>query len=93
MMPLAKLNTTAVTMSQPPHISTLARNRSVRGAARVTHSPPTSATSAAGSNQLIWLPISLPNSRPRPVWPDENPPVPPPGLPLLLVPSSRPIPL
>ena len=92
-MPLAKLKTAAVTTSQPPQRSALARNRSVRGAARVDHSTPASEMNAAGSNQLIWLPISLPNSRPRPVCPEENPPVPPPGLPLLLVPSRRPIPL
>ena len=74
-MPAIRQNTSAVTTVQPPHSSSAARTRSVRGARRVSHSPATSRISAAGSSQEIWPPISALNSRVSPAWPP-NPPMP-----------------
>ncbi len=93
-MPAMKLNVSPVTSSQPPHSSSAARVRSVRGRRRVTTSPAASRISAAGSSQATWPPISLSNSRLQPVWPHMPvpPPPPPPTLPVSL-PVSRPKPL
>ena len=53
-MPLAKLNTTAVTTSQPPHRISAARSGSVRGARRVSDADRrTRQTTAAGSSQAM----------------------------------------
>ena len=62
-MPAMKLNVSAVTTSQAPQSTSPARTRSVRACRRVNHSPATSSTSAAGSSQAIWPPISASNSR------------------------------
>jgi hypothetical protein len=52
-MPLAKLKTTAVTTSQPPHSSSAARVTSVRGARRVITRPAMIAMTAAGTSQAM----------------------------------------
>ena len=88
-MPFMKLNVAAVTSSQPPHSSSAARSRSVRGARPATHRPAISSTRAAGSSQATWPPISAPNNRVRPVAPQ---PFIPPTLPVSS-PVSRPNPL
>ncbi len=96
-----KLNTAAVTSSQPPHSSAAARVRSVRAEPRLIHSRAASPISAAGSSQLIWPPMSLANSLVRPVEPpNAAPPPPPPPPPVrpkptepVSFPVSRPKPL
>ena len=65
-MPLAKLNTTAVTASQPPHRINAARVGSVRGARLVMTNPAARQITAAGSNHAMSRPIVLPNSLPQP---------------------------
>ena len=60
-----KLNVAAVTTSHPPQSTRLARTGSVRAARRVNHSPATSSSSAVGSSQPIWPPISSLSSRPE----------------------------
>ena len=65
-MPLAKLNTTAVTASQPPQTISAARVGSVRGARRVMIRPATTQITAAGSSHAMSEPIPVPNSRPQP---------------------------
>ena len=89
-----KLKVRPVTSSQPPQISSAAR-RSVRGARRGDQNPPASRSSAAGSSQAIWPPISLANSRGRPVAPHMPPlpPAPPPPTLPVSSPVSRPRPL
>ena len=53
-MPLAKLNTTAVTTSQPPHMISAARVGSVRGARLVMHERPAPRQiTAAGSSHAM----------------------------------------
>ena len=52
--------------------------RSVRGDRQDIHSRAIKAISAAGSSQLIWLPMSELNSRVIPVAPPNNDPPPPP---------------
>ena len=65
-MPFMKLNTTAVTASQPPHRIRAARVGSVRGACRVITKPATTQITAAGSSHEISAPIPDPNNRPQP---------------------------
>ena len=88
--------TTPVTSVQPPHSSSAARSRSVRGACIVTASPATSSTSAAGNSQDASSAISPVNRRVIPAEPPnaalpDPPGPPPPSLPL--PPSRRPMPL
>src|SRR5271167_4059135 len=71
----------AVTSSHPPHSSSAARVRSVRGARREYHRPTTSASRAAGSSQDACAPIRLSNSRSGPVAPLKPVPPPPPEPP------------
>ncbi len=73
-MPAMKLKVRAVTTNQPPQATSAARTRSVRGARRVSHSPATSSTSAAGSSQPTWPPISESSRRSSPVSPQPWPP-------------------
>lgn len=64
-----KLNTAAVISSELPQARKAARAVSVRFARQVSQTPATRRTSAAGSSQEIWLPISELNIRPMPVSP------------------------
>ena len=62
-MPCMKLKTSAVTTSQPPHTTANARAVSVRGARPRAAHRDDDRSSAAGSSQAIWPPISAVNSR------------------------------
>ena len=53
MIPLAKLNVSPVTSSQPPHATNAARRPSTRGARRSATSPAARSTSDAGSSHAI----------------------------------------
>ena len=98
MIPAIRLKTAPVTSSQPPQSRAAALSRSVRAPRRDTQISSPAEISAAGSSQLIWLPISDPNSRVRPAWP-LNAGLPPPLPPRLKptepasLPSSLPRPL
>ena len=59
-MPFMKLNTTAVTASQPPQRISAARVGSVRGARRVIANPATPHITAAGSSHATSAPIPDP---------------------------------
>ena len=91
MVPDMNEKTPMVATSQPPQRSIPARSRSVRGRRPAMTSPTTSATSAAGMNQEIWVPNADSNIRSRPADPPKlvlpPPPNPPPPLPD--PPSSR----
>ncbi len=69
MIPLAKLNTVAVTSIHPPKITRAARVLSLRGARRVSQSAPASSTSAPGTSHEIWPPNESLNKRAIPVGP------------------------
>ena len=88
-MPAMKLKVTTVTTSQPSQRVSAACTRRRSAKPRANQRPATPSTSAAGSSQAIWLPISESNIRQGPVSPQ---PPPPPTEPVSL-PVSRPRPL
>ncbi len=89
-----KLKTSPVTSSDAPSTSTVARRGSVRRRNPRATSDATSSTSAVGSNQVICVANSEPNSRVMPVDPHEPAPVVPPGTTLpVSSPVTRPRPL
>ena len=94
-MPAIRLNTAAVTSSQPPHTRAAARFLSVLGARMVPHSSAARAISAAGSSQLTWLPMSAAKSLVSPAVPPVAATPWPPGPPTepVSLPSRRPNPL
>src|ERR1700722_4276393 len=80
-------------MKQPPHNTSAARVRSVRGARRVSHKHDTVRMSTAGMSHEIWPPMEERKRRSRPVGPPMEPATrPPPTLPDSF-PDSRPSPL
>ncbi len=93
MMPWARLKTSPMLTSEPPHSRSAARSRSVRRARRVMTSRTAPITSAPGSSHDIVLPNSVLNRRVTPVGPHMLPATrPPPTLPDSC-PVSRPKPL
>ena len=93
MMPWARLMTSPVETSEPPHSSSAARSRSVRRARMVMASRTAPITRAPGRSHDIMFPNSALKRRVSPVGPHMLPAtLPPPTLPVSL-PVIRPKPL
>src|SRR4051794_19558056 len=70
-----------LTSAHPPHSSQPARDRSVRGAWRVSQSPATRPASASGMSHAICVPLASLNNRSQPDAPPKPMLAPPPGEP------------